>query len=86
MISFLHCGLFSLISINRDEKRLFRQAQFYEAEAKGLRILGQEEDALEAEQKASALYQQYASKKLEIRAEYPSVVEAESEPEDGANQ
>ena len=63
---------------------LFRQAQFYEAEAKGLRLLGMEDAALEAEQKASALYQQYATKKLAIRAEHPSVEDAA--PEDGANQ
>lgn len=67
----LEAAVLRLRAYETEADELFRQAQFYEAEAKGLHILGQEEAALEAEQKASAFYQQYASKKLEIRAEYP---------------
>lgn len=50
---------------------LFREAQYYAAEAEGLRLLERLDDATHAEAKAREFLRAYALKKEEIRARFP---------------
>lgn len=50
---------------------LFAQAQYYHAEAEGLRLLDRVTEAAAAEETAREYLRQYAEKKIEIRERFP---------------
>lgn len=51
---------------------LFREAQFYQTEAEGLKALGDYDGAEATEAKATELKKSYALKKAEIRERFPN--------------
>lgn len=60
---------------NVESDSLFLQAQLYQSEAEGMRLLGKEAEAMEAEAHAKDFLKQYAESKLVIRQRFPDDAE-----------
>jgi hypothetical protein len=54
---------------------LFQQAQYYQAEADGLRLIGDDAGADAAKAKADGFLAAYAEKKIEIRERHPDITD-----------